>query len=64
MTTLQHSRTSVRFRRGWNGRAVGSTASADELTYGQRDALVMRGIAEWVEPEPPKWRKKSKEHDE
>lgn len=62
MTTLPYRYSSVRFRRGWNGRAIGSVATADELTYGQRDALVMRQIAEWVDAsQQPKPRQKVKE---
>lgn len=55
----------IRFRRGWQRRAVGSIGSPAELTYGQRDALVMRGIAEWIEePQEQKPRRVRRQPEE
>lgn len=41
----------VQFIREWRGK-MGRNDSRDiELTYGQRELLVMRGFARWDEPE-------------
>lgn len=38
--------TTIRFKRAYQGRAVGSTDS--QMGYGVHDALVQRGVAEFI----------------
>ncbi len=48
----------VRFIREWRGKMGRDDKRDIDMTFGQRELLVMRGFAEWVDDPPKQERRK------